>query len=69
MLTRGTIVPVVMASTSRINGMTDSTLWWEENGINQCTTRLCAHTSRTRMLIGRIHSIRRKIEYVKLAKL
>jgi hypothetical protein len=61
-VTLGTIDPVVIVSTRRMNGMMDSTLWCDENGMNQCTTRLCAQTRRTRILMGRTQSIKMNIE-------
>lgn len=60
---RGIMSPLVMVSTRMRNGMMDRTLWWEENGVNQCTARLCTQTTRTRMLIGRTQSISVKIEW------
>lgn len=39
-VTRGIMAPLVRVSTKRINGMMDKTLWCDENGINQWTTRL-----------------------------
>lgn len=60
---RGIIAPLVMVSTRRRNGMMDSTLWCEENGMNQCTTRLWAQTNKTKTLMGRIHNMRMRIEW------
>lgn len=37
---RGIIAPLVMVSTRRRKGIIDNTLWLDEKGINQCTTRL-----------------------------
>ena len=59
---RGIIAPLVMVSTRRRKGIIDKTLWWDENGINQCTTRLWAQTRRTSTLIGKIHNIKIKME-------
>lgn len=36
----GIMFPVVSVSTSNMNGMIDSRLWWDENGVSQCTARL-----------------------------
>jgi hypothetical protein len=52
-----------MVSTRRRNGMIDRTLWWEEKGMNQCTTRLWAQTRSTKTLIGRIHNMRMRMEW------
>lgn len=60
---RGIIAPEVMVSTSRRKGMMERTLWCEEKGMNQCTTRLCAQTRRTSTLIGKIQSIRISMEW------
>lgn len=62
-VTLGIMAPLVMVSTRRMKGMMDKTLWCDENGMNQWTTRLWAQTKRTRMLIGKIQSMRMKIEW------
>ena len=62
--TRGIILPQVRVSTRRMKGIMDKTLWWEEKGVSQCTARLCTQTTRTGMLIGRMHSMRMRIECV-----
>lgn len=54
---RGCMAPVVMVSTRTRNGMTESTLWCEEKGVNQCTARLCAQTTSTKALMGSTQSI------------
>ena len=61
-VTLGTIFPHVKVSTSIMNGIIDKTLWCDENGVNQCTARLCTQTSRTGILIGKTQSIRIRIE-------
>lgn len=68
-VTLGIMVPLVIVSTSKTNGIIDRMLWCDENGMYQCTTRLWAQTRSTRALIGKIHSIRIRMECVKLAKL
>lgn len=63
------MAPVVRVSTRRMKGIIDNTLWWEEKGVNQCTARLWPQTMRTGMFIGRIQSIRMRIECAKLLRL
>ena len=60
----GIIAPPVNDSTSSMKGIMDKTLWWDEKGVSQCTARLCTHTTRTGILMGRTHSIRTRIEWV-----
>ena len=61
-VTLGTIFPLVNVSTSRMNGIIDKTLWCDENGVSQCTARLCTQTTRTGPLIGSSQSMRIRIE-------
>lgn len=66
---RGIMCPLVIVSTSIKNGITDSTLWCDENGVSQCTARLCTQTTSTRLLIGSTHSMSVRIECAQLKKL
>lgn len=61
-VTLGTIFPPVSVSTRRINGIIDKTLWCDENGVSQCTARLCTQTTRTGPFIGSSQSMRIRIE-------
>jgi hypothetical protein len=63
-LTRGIILPVLRVSTSRMKGMIERMLWCDEKGVSQCTARLRIHTTNTGRLMGRIHSMRIRIEWV-----
>ena len=58
----GIIVPPVNVSTSTRKGIMDKTLWCDENGVSQCTARLCTQTTSTGRLIGRIQSMRMRME-------
>ena len=61
-VTLGIIFPLVRVSTRSINGIMDKTLWCDENGVSQCTARLCTQTSKTNMLIGSTQSMRIRME-------
>lgn len=61
-VTLGIIFPLVNVSTRRMKGIIDKTLWCEENGVSQCTARLCTQTTRTGPLIGRSQSMRIRME-------
>jgi hypothetical protein len=58
----GIIRPVLKVSTRRMKGTIETMLWWEEKGVSQCTARLRIQTTRTGKLMGRIQSIRTRIE-------
>lgn len=61
-VTLGIMLPPVRVSTSRMNGIMDKTLWWDEKGVSQWTARLWTHTTRTGMLIGSTQSMRMRME-------
>jgi len=58
----GSIFPVLSVSTRRTNGRMERTLWCDENGVSQWTVRLWIHTTSVGRLIGRIQSMRIRIE-------
>ena len=61
LVTRGTILPVLCASTSRMKGRMQRRLWWVEKEVSHCTERLCIQTTRTGRLRGRIQSMSIKV--------